>query len=871
MKSIHQRDRRLSVSTLSAAIWLALYGAPVAAQTSPAPESIQVTGTRVTRAEAETALPVTIYTKEDIRATGQATIAEVLRTLTFNTQGSSTPVVASTGQGVTDVNLRGLGFGRTLVLVNGRRVPTDSNFFGFSVSTQFIPLGAIERIEILREGASAIYGSDALGGVVNIILSDRYDGVSANFAYTRPTGGGGSAQIYGVTAGFGADRTSAIIAVEHRHTDAVRKADRDVLRSDFSNLGFGFLSNSFPPTYRARDFFGNGSNIAGPLAAAPGCDPALVRTTGPLTLTNAGQSITTGPQTECRNPVANKSDFAPEFDVNSIYGKGRWAFTNELSVFLEGMYVRQDSTGSSNPVTTTLTLAATNPNNPTRNASATSPIAGVTSPRSVSALFALPDQYGRTLESNSTYRNLVVGGDWKPAAGDLSFYYQDAKQYADNFYHNALNRGAFNAAIAAGSVNPFDIASPGAYASYVTTGTRYTESKLQAANLNWSSQVPFAKLPGGPIRYGVGYDWRKESLLETCDALTGAFALSGAFCFGRPLAERNINALYAEGVFPILSVLEFDYAGRRDNYSVPNFKKGTNRFALRYQPVKSVTLRGSYSEGVRAPNLFEISSASGLVTSSIIDSRRCAAAGGNPQSPACQPIAVQQTIKGGPDLMPEESKSKSFGVIWTPSREFNLSVDYYRVKVDNQILNIGSQTVADLEAQGLNLANYSVSVTRDASGMITAITSGSANVPGFQTSGIDTEANFIFDLKDKGRIKSRLLFTWVKEFKRPAAPGAPIFDAVGFVDQPDKLFNWSNNWTLGRWSADLRWNYVAGYDARSPEQANVLNLQDQGRIGSYQTFDLSVTYETPWKGVISVGARNIANRQPTVNRFAYGD
>src|ERR1700687_3408155 len=385
MKSIHQRDRRLSVSTLSAAIWLALYGAPVAAQTSPAPESIQVTGTRVTRAEAETALPVTIYTKEDIRATGQATIAEVLRTLTFNTQGSSTPVVASTGQGVTDVNLRGLGFGRTLVLVNGRRVPTDSNFFGFFVSTQFISLGAIERIEILREGASAIYGSDALGGGVNIILSDRYDGVSANFAYTRPTGGGGSAQIYGVTAGFGADRTSAIIAVEHRHTDAVRKADRDVLRSDFSNLGFGFLSNSFPPTYRARDFFGNGSNIAGPLAAAPGCDPALVRTTGPLTLTNAGQSITTGPQTECRNPVANKSDFAPEFDVNSIYGKGRWAFTNELSVFLEGMYVRQDSTGSSNPVTTTLTLAATNPNNPTRNASATSPIAGVTRPRSVSA------------------------------------------------------------------------------------------------------------------------------------------------------------------------------------------------------------------------------------------------------------------------------------------------------------------------------------------------------------------------------------------------------------------------------------------------------------------------------------------------------
>ena len=862
MKSTYTRDRRFSASTLSVAVSLALYGAPVAAQTSTAQadargETIQVTGTRVTRADAETALPVTIYTKEDIKATGQATIAEVLRTLTFNTQGSSTPVVASTAQGVTDINLRGLGFGRTLVLINGRRVPTDSNFFGFSVSTEFIPLGAIERIEVLRDGASSIYGSDALGGVVNIILSDRYDGVSGYLAYTDPTGAGGNTQIYGVTGGFTGNRASGVVAVEHRRIDAVRKADRDILRSDFSNLGFGFLSNSFPPTYRVTDLLGNGSNIAGPLTAASGCDPALVRTTGA--------------QTECRNPVADKTDFGPKFDVNSIYGSGRWALTNELSVFLEGMYVRQDSTGRSSPVTTSLTLTAANPNNPTRTASTANPVAGATGPRDVSVLFALPDEYERTLESESTYRNVVVGAEWKPAAGDLSFYYQDTKQYADNAYRNALNGGALRAAVAAGTANPFDTANPGSFATYVTTGTRYTESKLQAANLNWTSKVPFFELPGGAIRYGIGYDWRKESLLETCDALTGAFALSGAFCFGRPLAERKINAFYTEGVFPILSGLEFDYAGRRDDYSVPDFKKGSNRFALRYQPVKAVTLRGSYSEGVRAPNLFEISSASGLVTSTIIDSTHCAAAGGNPQSPACQPIAVQQTIKGGPDLRPEESKSKSFGVVWAPSREFNLSVDYYHVKVDDQILNIGSQTVVDLEAQGLNLASYSVSVTRDASGNITAITSGSANVPGFQTSGIDTEANFGFDLGDKGRVRSRFVFTWVKEFKRPAAPGAPIFDAVGFAGQPEKLFNWSNNWRRGVWSADLRWNYVGGYDARSPEQANVLNLADQGRIGSYQTFDLSVTYETPWKGSISVGARNITDRKPTVNRFAYGD
>lgn len=878
MKPAQVRTWNLAGSTLSVAVSLALFPAAAPAQVpaagnAPRVETLQITGSRVSRAESETALPVTVLTKEDIQATGQVTIAEVLRTITFNTQGSSIPVVGSTGQGATDVNLRGLGFGRTLVLINGRRVPVDSNFFGFAASTTFVPYGAIERIEILREGASAVYGSDALGGVVNIILRTDYQGAEGLVQYTDPVGEGGVTQVYGVTGGMSTRNGGFVIAAEHRKADFIRRRDREYMRSDYSNLGFGFLSNSFPPTYRVTDFFGNGSNVAGPLTAAPGCGAGLTRTTPGLSLTNppTGARVTTGSQTECRNPTADATDFAPEFEVDSLYASGRWSFTNSLSAFAEALYSKQDSVGRSAPVVTARTLSATNPNNPTRNATVANPIGGVTAPRAVAAQIALPDSLQRTLTSESTYRNFVAGLDWKPVAGDLSLYFQKAKQSADNDYYNALRTAAFNAAVDSGALNPFDTTRPGDFAAYVTTGTRYTESKLDSAGLNWSAAIPGFQAPGGAIRYVLGYESRKESLIETCDALTGAFALNGAFCFARPLAERTIKAFFGELVVPVTKTLEASYAGRRDDYSVPDFTRGTNRLALRFQVLPVLALRGGISEGVRAPNLFEISSASGTATTNVIDTRRCSQAGGSPSNPACQPIAITQTIKGGPDLRPEDSRSDSIGAVWSPHRSFNISLDYYKVRVEDQIANLSNQAVVDLEALGFDLTQYSVSVTRGANGLITAVTSGSANVPGFSTSGYDIEASYARDLKEWGKYNSRFVMTWVRDFKRSAVPGAAAFDAVGFVNQPQKLFNWSHKLNWRSWTADLRWNYIGGFDARSPEGTFILNQPDPGRIGAYQTFDMAVTYATPWKGRITVGARNITDRLPTLSRFAFGE
>lgn len=840
----------------------------VAAYAQPADTSkVEVTGTRILRTDAETALPVTVLNAEAIKATGQTTVAEVLRTLSFNTQGSSTPSNASTGQGVTDINLRGLGFGRTLVLVNGRRTPVDSAFFGFSVSTQFIPIGAVERIEVLRDGASAIYGSDAIGGVVNVILKERYDGITGTVQYSDPSGPGGTNQVYSITGGMTTERFSAVLAAEKRKIDPVRRADRAPMAPDPS-LGFGHVSNSYPPTYRVTDYFGNGSNVAGPLTAGANCNPALVRTTPGLTLTNGSQTATTGAQTECRNPTAAKTDFGPAFDVDSVYAGGRLNLGNALSLFAEAMWVDQTSTGRSAAVAGTTTLAATNPTNPTFAATPTNLVAGVTAPRAVSAQFALPDAYGRALVMDTKIEHLALGGNWAHAAGELSFYIQNTEQTTDSAYQNAYSTAAFNSAVAAGTLNLFDTRNPVAFEPFLRTQTRLTASRLKAANLNWSSQIPGVALPGGPIRYGIGVDWRQESLSENCDPASG---VTGGFCFARPTQERTVDAAYVEVVFPILKELELNYAGRQDSYDKPDIAKFTNRLTVRYQPLQQVTLRGSYAEGIRAPNLFEMNSSSGTANVAIIDRKRCNAAGGAAGNPACQTVTIVQTLKGGPDLRPEESKSSAIGLVWAPSKQFNASIDYYKVRVDNQILNISSQTVADLEALGLDLAPYSVSLTRDASGTITAITSGSANAPGFKTSGIDIEANCSIELGASGRIRSRFVATRVLDFKRPAAPGAVVYDAAGFINQPKTLFNWSNKWSLGSWSADLRWNYVGGFDARTPEQVFVSRVADQGRIGAYQTFDVSVTYQAPWKGRFTAGARNITDKQPTINRFAYGD
>lgn len=854
-------DRIVTAAARLGAALAALVPAVVQAQPAAAPkETVQVTGSRLDRVEAETALPLTIITREDIQATGQTTVAEVLRTISFNTQGSSVPITGSTGQGVTDVNLRGLGFGRTLVLINGRRIPVDSAFFGFAASTMFVPIGAVERIEILREGASSVYGSDALGGVVNIILRKEFKGLEGFIEYSDPAEAGGSNQVYALTGGHSWSRGGVVMSLEHRKMERISRADRDYVRSE-ADLGFNYLSNSFPPTYRVTDLLGTGTNVLGPFETA-GCPAALVRTT---------QTATGVPQRECRNPVGNKTDLVPEFEVDSIYVSGRFDLGRDFGLFGELLYSRQDSAGRSNPVTLTRAMTAANPNNPTRGATPANPVAGATGPRPISVLFALPDEYTRTLTSESTYRSVVAGIDWKPALGDLTVYYQNAKQDADNVYANALRTATFNAAFDSGALNPFALGNPDRFAPYIATGTRFTESKLEAAAVSWTSTVPGLRLPGGNLGYGAGVEWRKESLIETCDALTAVFALNGAFCFQRPLAERTVKAYFVEAAAPVLKGLELGYAGRHDDYSLPDFGRTTHRFSVRYQPVSSLVLRASHSEGVRAPNLFEISSASGTATTTVIDTRRCAQAGGNPSNPACQPVSITQTIRGGPTLRPEESTSPSIGFVWSPTRNFSISVDRYRVEVDDQIANLSNQAVVNLEAQGLDLNTYGVSVTRDAGGLITAVTSGSTNVPGFRTSGYDAEAIFSFDLGAGGRIKSRAVLTWIKEFIRAPAPGAPQRDAVGYVGQPERLLNWTTHWALKRWSADVRLNYISGYDARTPEQALALNVADQGRIGAYTTWDVFVGYELPWNAKLSAGFRNAGDRKPDLNRFAYGD
>jgi iron complex outermembrane receptor protein len=835
-------------------------------------DAIQVVGSRLRKSDAETALPVTVYTEADIKATGQPTIAEVLRTLPYNTQGTSTPRPGSTGQGVTDVNLRGLGYGRTLTLINGRRIPVDSTFFGFGVSTSFIPAGAVERIEVLRDGASAIYGSDALGGVVNIVLKDRFEGAETSVSLANPTAPGGNAWVANATAGLDGERGGLVVSLEKRRIDALRNSSREALRSDYSNLGFGFLGNSFPPTYRVTDFFGDGSNVAGPYATGAGCDPARLSSGGPLTLVHpvTGQTVTVSGQSECRNPVSDMTDHTPEFDVRSAYLSGSWNLAGNFRLFGEVLAVNQDTLGRREPVTGSLTLAAGNPGNPTSGATAGNPVAGVTSPRAVSVLYALPDEYARELFTESGQRHYVGGFEWTPAAGTLTGYYQYANQTADSHYRNALHVAPFNAAVASGQLNLFDPGARGAYAAFLQTGLRRTETALDAAGLDWTSELPFLELPGGAIQYGLGYEWRKETILETCDPLSASYAISGGFCFQFDTG-REVSAAYLELALPILPNLELDYAGRWDSYDVPDFSEPTHRVAVRYQPLPSLTLRGSYSEGIRAPNLYEINSSSGLTTSTVVDTRACTAAGGNPADPACLPIQVQQILKGGPDLLPEQSRTVSWGAVWAPDNRFSIAADFYKVRIDNQIQNLGNQTVVDLEAQGFDLSRYSVALERDGNGRIVSVTSGSANVPGFSTSGVDVETALNLDFGDYGSLRSRLVASWIRDFKRPAAPGAQVFDAVGYVNQPEFLGALNNTWQRGEWSFNLRFNYVGSYDARSVEADRRLGVPSQGRIGAYSTADFSVTYQAPWNARITLGARNLTDRLPDINRYAYGN
>lgn len=834
-------------------------------------EKISITGSRIQRTDLEGALPVSIISRDDIVASGDVSIGEVLRNFPGNNQGSFTPQAGSSAQTTTNVSLRGLGSNRTLVLVNGRRLPSDGLGGGSGQNLSLIPAAAVERIEILRDGASAIYGSEAIAGVINIILRKDFDGMQFAVRAGRPSrDGGGEEDVFSIVGGFSSDKGSLTFVAEHKEVTTLFQNERESIAANRDGW-VGYSDNSDPANYRVTDFFGDGTNVLGPWQPADNCDSDNIRETPGIIRTNpvTGEQQTVTNR-ECMFPFANVSAWLPSFKNSTLFVNGNVNVTDSLTVFAQSTFTRLESFARYAPIPLVdgfgMTVLATDPLNPTFGSDDVQDVLVKWRPQALG---------NRNFRIETIQMDFQTGFSWDSDIGTLSASAQWAKQDSSDKTENLVLFSAVFDAIENNQINPFGDPDDVATAADLIRADSFREAEvdLEVYNIDWASELDVG-LSGGDLAYSVGYEFRSEDFAETFDPLTRTGAIFGSV--GAPSGGgRDARSAYVEVVLPILDEFEVSYAGRHDEFSLPDVGEFTQSLRARYEINEDLVVRASFSEGFRVPDIDTLLQEGGSSTDQAIDRTLCNSVGGDLTNPLCITGEITAERRPGADTQPEFSETLSVGIAWDITSDWGLVVDWYNTEIKDQISFLSTQSVLDLEATGADPSVFNVDVVRDNQGEIIKVINGFANLPGFETSGLDISTNYTLSDTEIGDFRFKFDANYVFNFDRETAPGVGIYDVVGFATggggNPEYRAVASIDWLLSDFSANVSINHTAGYDARSPEDVFLNNVPaDVGSLPSHTTMDASVNYMSSWGTTFTLGARNLTDKVSVSNLHAFG-
>jgi len=829
---------------------------PAVAQ-QPATQRVEITGSSIKRVDAEGPLPVQVVTRDEIDRRGGSTLNEIINNLTSVGQGSFGETQSagnSFAPGTAAASLRGLGSNATLVLVNGRRMAN----YGFAqnldeafVDLNSIPTAAIERIEILKDGASAIYGSDALAGVINVILRKDFRGVQLG-------GGAGTSQQGGATeyngtlsAGFGdlaSNRFNVFGVLSYYNREKLSAADRDFSKNpdQTSRGGFDFRS----PTGNPGTWLTGGRGGFTDNTVFPTC-PESSRGTF-----SDGRST-------CFYNFAPDNWLLPETDRIGVYSRATFEFAPTLTAFAEVGW-NKNSTNSS---------AAPTPG------SATLPVGHVSNPFP----FVVPIRYRyvevgprlNEIETEATRVLAALQGEhfgWSWEIGAVH-----SKSETTNTGRNYISQSALTAAIPSYNFADLTQVPKSVIDGLRIVTTRVGESELKAYDFKASRDL-FA-MPGGTAAIAFGVDRREESLADTPDANVRAGNVVGSG--GTSSAgDRSSTAGFIELSAPLVKGLEAQLAVRKDRYS--DFGSATSpKVALSMKPSDGILIRSSYAKGFRAPSLVQLHQGASSSFPSIRDVVRCdaytaAAAAGQAttaeRTAACGSAQVRSVSSGNKSLDAEKSESFNFGIVIEPSRDFSIGVDYYKIKHTNKIETLTSayilRNAAALAAVfGAPVVNRFDPSERDlavgAPGGLRG--TGADTGVGFlntyfnaqrqETSGFDFDVRYRWNLGEVGRVGARTVVTFVETFQRELNPGAGMTELNRTWQYPRTRASTVLTWDRGSWGATLVNNYVARYD-----QFYQATVQ---KVKASSTWDAQVSYSGIKNLKLTVGGRNILNKDPS--------
>lgn len=790
-------------------------------------DRVEITGSAIKRVEEETAQPVEVYTKKDIERTGATNLNEFIRnipSIDIFDQGelaSNSPA----GSGTANIRMRGLSASNLLVLLNGRRLPVnalyDSSGAGAAVDINTIPISAIDRIEILKDGGSAIYGADAVAGVFNIITKRDYQGIEARAGFGESAYRDGKEYSAGVAFGFGdlnKDRFNIFGGIDYFKRDPIYRKDRDISRSvDFRRFGSSDGRSSFSP-------YGNVLNPA----------------------TGGFMNV---PYTQCptadQNPVGRcRYDFNASL-LTAYNGAERYSgmltgtlqVTSNIRAFGDVVYSESKDTFYAHPVPDYFLVPwkAGIPDSARTNPNTFDP-----DPTSDSVLIAGRFMQGgpRTSERKATLLNLATGLEGANFGLDWKFYVNYGESKVTNKDSNYYNADLWSAATSSGALNPtVNTNDPALVQSLKVNPVREGKSTLTSANFQAGGEA--FKLPAGPMLYAVGGSFWREELIDTPDALTQQGLVVGSIAQAAVDASRNVYAVFGELAIPILKNVEGSLAARYDHYE--NESKVSPKVGLKWNVTQNFMFRGSYTESFRAPVLKQLYGAQEQGAITINTPERCVGLG---LAPDCN-VPAYQVNGSNPNLKAETAKTFNFGMVGDVG-PFSASLDYWKIQKDDVIT---TPTVTSAINQGR--------FTRDQGRFL--VFTNLQNFAEQEVSGIDFDGKLTFKGTLLGTLTLRDFVSYYFTNKTRQTGGSEWAEYNGTYATP----RWRNSFSLvsetGPWAFSTVIRTTAGfYDQDDPAPIRTTTK----RVASYTETDIQGAYTGVKNLQLVLGIKNLFNNQP---------
>jgi iron complex outermembrane receptor protein len=900
--------RRLALTSVTLAV-LTLMNQAQAQQAAATVNRVEVTGSSIKRVATENALPLTTYKAEELQAQGLTTMSEVAVSLV--TASTNEPVGG--GGGGTMINMRGLNTNRTLVLLNGRRLPNEA-IGDSSVNVDVVPMSAIDRVEVLRDGASSIYGTDAIAGVVNFITKRTFTGGKVIAGYVDPERHGGGEQprisIIGGKGDLQKDGWNVYAALDSQKRRSLMQRDRPNIWNPADIVALGgtaFSTNTSGSSSAPANFTvynaGKATSTTGNPYFATGChsnydaqytlvstkasgsgsktcilDPTLY----PQLLADAMQTtlMTKASLRHGENSVLSVELLATESYIDALNPPQIFGAQTDYDKLHPGvrkpLFITKSSKwypGGSGGVPA---------------------VAGVTG-QDLALTWSLDELGPAQTDDRQHTTRVVVNDEGVIGAWDYRVGFNAAQSRRDVGWKNGfVTTPELYAGVANGTLNPFgkqDSAGQAYLDNISVDGKTYRSARVRYFGPDFNLSRPLMELGGGALAIAVGGDLHRELYEDHVDMLTNSvvYKVSGS-PGANPSGARTVAGLYAEIDAPITKTLDLTGAVRYDRFS--DFGSTVNpKLSVRWEAHKNVMLRATASTGFRAPTLPELYGTPQVRTPSTNrwdDPLLCPSAtpsvantgsvtkdpkyAGLNLDPATVCNTTLTTLTGAnPNLKPEKSKTFTAGIVIEPIKNAMVSFDFWDIRMKGTIAQQTEDTIFSDPAKYQNL------FVRQPDGRLDYIVVTRQNMGGLHTQGVDTTFNYAIPTASMGRFGIALDGSYTRKYEGQNDAGGAWQDSVG---QPGALATGSTsaNTYIFRWRHNLRlsWAYKA-FGATLTQQwtshyidTNALATQKPGQpfynvISPYKLYNLSTNYKFSEHVRVSFGINNLFDVDPPLS------